>query len=210
MPDPSRISAAWIARQIGCDVADLDDWIPRSVKQDAEGTYDQTAVIKAAFDSFRDRYWHVPKTELADILKVTPPRIDHMIRDGIIKAEAGGKLPRRQAMANIVDWLRAKEEGGTGAVAALKQSKLSKENELLELQLAQARRKSLPVDVVERAWAHIVLLCRGKFSRLGNKVAPRLAFCKTEQDMEREIQAEIDEALGELSRTPIYEDQSGE
>ena len=210
MPDPSTISPAAIARLIGCEVVDLDDWIPRSVKRDESGNYDQTQAIKAAFASLWDYCRHVPKKELADILKVTPPRIDHMIRDGIIKADAGGKLPRKQAVANIVDWLRAKEESGTGAVAALKRSKLAKEDELLELQLAQARRKSLPVDVVERSWSHIILLCRGKFSRLANKVAPRLTFCKTEQDMEREIQAEIDEALGELSRTPIYEDQSGE
>ena len=52
---------------------------------------------------------------------------------------------------------------------------------------------------------NIVLLCKQRLLRIPNKVAPRLPFCKSEADMEIELQKEIDEALLELSRPPDYE-----
>ena len=79
------------------------------------------------------------------------------------------------------------------------------ENQLLEIALAKAKGSTIPVDVVDKAWADIVMACRQKFLRLANKLAPRIPFLKSEQEIESEIQREIDEALSELSRTPEYQ-----
>ncbi len=68
------------------------------------------------------------------------------------------------------------------------------------------RRKLLPRSEVEQHWSNLVLICRQKLLSLGNRIAPRLVYCKAEAEMQREIDAEIDAALAELARSIGHEE----
>lgn len=70
----------------------------------------------------------------------------------------------------------------------------------------QLRRNLLPRIEIEQHWQNLILICRQKLLSLGNRVAPRLVFCKGETEMEREINGEIDQALSELARSPGHEE----
>ena len=70
----------------------------------------------------------------------------------------------------------------------------------------QMRRNLLPRAEIERHWSNQILICRQKLLSLGNRIAPRLVFCKGEPEMQKEIDTEIDAALAELARSIGHEE----
>ena len=71
----------------------------------------------------------------------------------------------------------------------------------LALANAKTRRDLIEVPVVESAWADIVLAARSKFTGLPSKLQSRLGLTEAQT---KEIEKQIDEALGELSKAPDY------
>jgi len=99
-------------------------------------------------------------------------------------------------------------ERKTSSIADEKQKKLCAERQLVEIALARAKGDVLDAGLVEKEWSETILLCRQKLLNIPSKVAPRLLYVKTQQEMEAEIQKEIDEALAELSQ-PKQKEQNG-
>jgi phage terminase Nu1 subunit (DNA packaging protein) len=71
----------------------------------------------------------------------------------------------------------------------------------LALANAKTRRDLIELPVVESAWADIVLAARSKFTGLPSKLQSRLGLTEAQT---KEIEKQIDEALGELSKAPDY------
>ena len=71
----------------------------------------------------------------------------------------------------------------------------------LALANAKTRRDLIELPVVESAWADIVLAARSKFTGLPSKLQSRLGLTEPQT---RELEKQIDEALGELSKAPDY------
>ena len=87
---------------------------------------------------------------------------------------------------------------------ATRRDGLEIQNQLLQLKLEEKRGTSVPLEQAKRAWAQVIMLARGKFGRLGNILASRIAYLKDESAIEAEIQRTVDEALTELSRPVEY------
>ncbi len=145
----------------------------------------------------------IARTELAELLGVTPPRISQLAASGVFKPDERGNYPLAESLKAACVLLRDR-----AGIDDLKSLKLEKQNRLLDYEIERASGQLLDAKEVERAWVNIILLCKQRLLRIPNKVAPRLPFCKSESDMEIEIQKEIDEALLELSRPVTANDSA--
>jgi len=137
----------------------------------------------------------IERSELAELLGVTAPRISQLAGEGLFEPDSKGAYPAIESLKAACRLLRDR-----AGIDDLKSQKLQKQNQLLDFDIERASGQLLEAVAVERAWVNIVLLCKQRLLRIPNKVAPRLPFCKSESDMECELQKEIDEALLELSR----------
>lgn len=138
-------------------------------------------------------------TKLCELTGLSSTRISMMNKEGIIAMSADESYPVDATLKALFAKLRERY-----STDELKNEKLQKENRLLDIQLEKAEGATIPKHQVDSAWANLILRARAKFVGLPNKVSPRLAFCKSEKDMESELTKEIDEALSELSRDVDY------
>ena len=137
----------------------------------------------------------IARSELAELLGVTPARISQLAGDGVFKPDSKGAYPEAESLRAACRLLRDR-----AGIDDLKSQKLERQTRLLDLEISRVEGESLDAVAVEKAWINIVLLTKQRLLRIPNKVAPRLPFCKSEADMEAVLQVEIDEALLELSR----------
>jgi hypothetical protein len=150
----------------------------------------------------------ISQAELAALAGFDRSRICQLATEGILRRDAKGNLPRDESIRLLFRWLRERlgESAGTLAGAKLKAKQL--DILIKQRQLEQLDSVWLHKDAVRKTWADIVLTVRQKMLRIGNKLAPRLLYARSEMEFEREITAEIEEALLELSRAPAYEQQT--
>lgn len=132
---------------------------------------------------------------LSQFLDLTPQRIDSLRKEGVLHSGRGGIFDLHKSFQAVIVRLRDRS-----SVTHTKQETAKMEQELLRIRIDEAAGKVLNRAEVEAAWADLILICRQKLLSLGNRIAPRLAFAKSESDMQREIDGEIDLILGELSR----------
>lgn len=135
------------------------------------------------------------RSELAELLGVTPARVSQMAGDGLFFPDSKGAYPEAASLRAACRLLRDR-----AGIDDLKSAKLQKQNRLLDYEIEKASGQLLEAGAVEKAWINLVLLAKQRLLRIPNKVVPRLPFAKSEAEMEVLIQAEIDEALLELSR----------
>jgi hypothetical protein len=167
------------------------------------GNYPARA-IPVAFEFLRRQIDFISGREISELIDVSQSRVSAMLREGVITQDGRGRYARKKTLYDLFRWMRKRLGEGKSTLGELRRQRLLKQNRLLDVAVAGAERSTIPVDVADRAWATLVLACRQKFLRLANKVAPRIPFLKSEQEIETEIQREIDEALAELARPVNY------
>ena len=140
------------------------------------------------------------RSEVAELLGLTVARVSQMVREGKIPQSTDESHPRVATTRAIIEHFRSRTD-----LASLKREKLAKENELLDISLSRSRGEVMRVADVQRAWADLVLKTRDRILRIPSKLAPRLPFCKSETDMEKELRSECEDALNELSRPVDYQ-----
>ena len=143
--------------------------------------------------------------KLARLTGYTPSRISQLIADGILPTDPSGQLPRDESLKALFTWLRGRLGEGDSLLGAEKLAILQLDRRLKQMQIEREESKLVSVEEVAKGWADIVLLVRQKLLKVANKVSPRLVFAKSEAEIEKEIQGEIEEALRELSRTSAIE-----
>ena len=143
---------------------------------------------------------YISGEDLGAIVGLSKTRISEMTTDGTFHYTEGRGYGVIQAFR---DFVRHRHERGD--IAAVKKSKLLKEDELLQIAVQKARGEVLPVAEVRQAWADIILKLRDAIRRIGGKVAPMLPYCKSEVEMQRKIEEACDEALSELSKPVDYQ-----
>jgi len=204
MTDKETFTSKFILDSCGIDATQLEELKKFGAIQDADGNWPQSSAVHAMLAFQRDRWQWTSNGELAELLGVTRSRISHLIRDGVFTQEVDSRMPRQRNIKELASHLLAlSKQKQSSWDDKLEISRIEKE--LKQIELDKAQNKSLDAGAVEKAWVNIILLCKQRLLRIPNKVSPRLPFCKSESDMELEIQKEIDEALLELSRAPDYE-----
>jgi len=194
-----------VAAEFGIEVGRLNELKKFGIVADAAGNYDEVEVLRGLVKRLRERIeFFDSQGEIAALLGCTNANVTHVMREGVFSVDKKGNLPREEITMKIVRWLQEKARKKTTDLDD-KKEKLRIEKELLQIQLDKAKGVTLEAVEVERAWANIVQLCKGRLLTIPNKLAPRIPFCKNEREIEAEIQKEIDESLHELSRQPDYE-----
>ena len=204
MTDKETFTSRFVAQSVGLEESELHRLVEFGATRDADGNWPQSSAVTAMLAFQKDRWQWASNGELAELLGVTRSRISHLIRDGIFTQEVDSRMPRQKNIKELASHLLAlSKQKQNSWDDKLEIARIDKE--LKQIELDRAQNKSLDAGAVEKAWVNIVLLCKQRLLRIPNKVAPRLPFCKSEADMEIELQKEIDEALLELSRPPDYE-----
>lgn len=182
---------AWLAAFLGHD--------PAKLKAHGRGKVDTATELM-------DRIDFATVEELADILSVSKIRVRQLAKDGPLQQDANGRFPRAVNIKLIVQAMHQGLVGDKKSTLDAKRTRLEKQNELLEISLQKARGDALDKREVEKVWENLVLLFRQKMLRIPSKVSPRLQFCKSEVEAEKELRQEVDEALLELSRVQDFEE----
>lgn len=148
----------------------------------------------------------VNRDKLSDFLGVSPRRIDELVREGM-----PGERPKvtgdswKFDTAAAVEWLRQKERQNVlGEVVRIdeteaKRRKVAAEAALMELELAKAQGKVLPISDFSKSWERMIGSCRAKLLGLGSKLGPALAIMSDASQCSVAIDRELNEALQELS-----------
>lgn len=148
----------------------------------------------------------ITRQQIADYLGVSAARVSQLTREGVFQQGVDAQFDRHETTHAMCRWLRAKASDAKEGIGEIRRKKLEQESQILGYALAREQRTMLPVASVEKAWEHVILLCRQKLSRVGNKIAPRIPYLRGENEVETAIQAEVDEATAELSRPIEYEE----
>lgn len=131
--------------------------------------------------------------EVAQLAGLSLGRISQLCGEGVIHHDAAGRFELRPTAKALIQYYRSRG----GDQSTLTQRRI----ELMDVALAKAKGEYLPVAELRELWGNAIIICRQKLLSLGNRIAPRLVFCKSESDMEREINGEVDQALTELVRS---------
>ncbi len=204
MTDKESFATKWVCDSVGLPETDLHLLEKFGAVRNTDGTWAQASTVNAMLAFQRDRWEWTSNQELAEIIAVAKSRISHLIRDDVLSQDASGRMPRMQNLRELIRHFQAESKKKHDTWDdKLEITRLDKE--LKQIEVDKARDKALEAVAVEKAWTNIVMLVRQRVLRIPNKVAPRLVFCKTETEMETELQKEVDEVLTELSRQPDYQ-----
>jgi hypothetical protein len=142
---------------------------------------------------------------LAEMMSVSSSRVKQLIADGSLSVDAEGRLPLASAIRSAINIFRERAGDGKTKLSISKQETRDLQNRLLLLRVSREEGRSISLEDATKAWSHLLLLARGKFLRVGNKLAPLLVFCKTELELQAAVDREIGECLSELSRPVSYD-----
>ncbi len=149
----------------------------------------------------------VNRRELADLWGVALTTVDAWIRRGCPVTRRGNrKIPWEFDSAAVADW-RLKQAaldaaGDTRDVSLdeARKRKMAAEAALAELELAKARGEAVSIEDVGQVWEDISASIRARLLPMGGKLAPRVAPMRKRSEVKAAIDAEVHEALDELSR----------
>ncbi len=199
-----------LAKMIGIEPEVLPDVHRFTGKPNKDGNYKQSEAIHGAFSFLRWQRDRITRQQVADYMGYSAARVNQLAREGVLQQGVDSEYPRHETIHAICRYLRAQSEATKGSLSDIRRRKLEQESQILAHQLAREEGQLLKVSVVEREWSNLMLNCRQKLLRIGNKVAPRVPYLKSEAEIEAAIQAEVDEALNELSRPMDFQEKDEE
>jgi hypothetical protein len=143
---------------------------------------------------------------LAELSGWTPRWINELARKGYLPAPANGRFELLPALKGMFQYAReAIARRADRSLEELKKSKLTKENALLELRLGEETKRLVPLAEVQKDWGTIVTTVHARLNQMPGKLSAQLAAVRSEGDARRLVQAELNEALENLSHREFYE-----
>lgn len=138
---------------------------------------------------------------LARLFVLTPRRIQQLASEGIIPKGERGRYPLAPAIAGYVTWLQKKVSGETDSVDLTTQrARLAKEQaDKTAMENAQLRGVLVHADDVIATWTTCAAAMRARMLAAPTKVAPMARAAATDAEAAAVIEAEVVEALEELS-----------
>ena len=155
---------------------------------------------------------HVGALEMAEILGVTRNTVFNWVKIGmpyVKRADPERKTRWVFDTADVIAWRElqaaqtAIQDTSNVELEDAKRRKLAAEASLAELALSKARADAISIKDVEKAWSDIVTTFRSKMLSLPQKLAPIVAGETQERRVLSLLQADVFEALNELSRYSV-------
>ena len=138
---------------------------------------------------------------LARLFVLTPRRIQQLAAEGIIPKGSHGSYPLAPAITGYVTWLQKKVSGETDSVDLTTQrARLAKEQaDKTAMENAQLRGVLVHAEDVIVTWTTCASAMRARMLAAPTKVAPMARAAATDAEAAAVIEAEVLEALEELS-----------
>lgn len=149
----------------------------------------------------------VTQRQLADAIGITPARVNHLIKDGIVVRDednSGGAVMLYESVKRY--WLNKSRDGSGGDEGLEAELNLTNERakhektkrEIAEIRLAKLERRVYDARTVELVMTEMLSNLRTQLLGLPSKLAPQLEEVTKEQIYEVTTR-EIEEKLSELS-----------
>ena len=132
----------------------------------------------------------IHRKELAELIGLTPRRVDQMAEDGTIPKSDNGMIDFKGAIQGL---LNRKKENTAPAVERLNLAKAKRE----ERKDRQESGEDVSVPVVNRAWAEIGVTMTQRIMRIGNNVQSKIGLTEPQR---KAIDDESRAALSELGK----------
>lgn len=136
----------------------------------------------------------IHRKELAELIEVTPRRIDQLSEDGHLPKGEKGEFNFREAIRMLLT--REKKEK-TPAIERLNLAKAKRE----ERKDRQEAGDDISAPVVVRAWEEITVTWKQRMLRVGNNVQSKIGLTEPQRAA---IDDEVRGALAELGKKPNY------
>ena len=151
-------------------------------------------------------------SELAALLQVNRNTVSAWVKRGCPYVRQADRAKGQQwafDLAEVVEWreaqavLNALGDSHSLDLDEARRRKLTAEAALAELELAKARGDAVSIGDIEKVWTELITNFRSKMLALPQRLAPILAGETQERQLVKLFQADIFEALDELSRYAI-------
>ena len=136
----------------------------------------------------------IHRKELAELLGLTPRRVDQMCEDGVIPKSENGMIDFKGAIQGL---LNRKKENTAPAVERLNLAKAKRE----ERKDRQESGDDISAPVVIRAWEEITVTWKQRMLRVGNNVQSKVGLTEPQRAA---VDDEVRSALGELGKKLNY------
>ena len=151
----------------------------------------------------------VGKTELAEIIGVSLPTIDHWLAKGMPFVEQGGRgVSYVFNTSDCIDWkfdqIRAEYENPEKDTNIIEYSearrmRMQADAELAELNLHRERGTVVSIEVIEEQLANILGTVKAQSGAIPHKLAHRFQNMRSPKKIENLMRAELNAALTDLS-----------
>ena len=145
-------------------------------------------------------------TEATRLLSTTPNMINELIKRRVLRRGPDGKFDAIELVHNYQKYREEVLRQRWSVDGAARARLVSAKAELAEMKLREQRGELLPAKQMVASYGAMVLRCRSRLLAVARKIAPRLAVARGAVEAETIVQHEIEAALTELSRLPIYGD----
>ena len=145
------------------------------------------------------------QADLASCFGLSQESISSLTKAGLLIADSDFMYPLRENAERMVASLREKKDSA-GVKARI--DRLNEEK--LQLEIDGIKKKVLPRVELERSWSDAILTARQKILSLGNRISPRIIYCKSEAEAQALIETECNAVLSELARFTGTETADGE
>ena len=136
----------------------------------------------------------IHRKELAELIGVTPRRIDQLAEDGHIPKLDGGMIDFKGAIQGL---LNRKKENTTPAVERLNLAKAKREERKDKMEEGA----TIDAEEVFKTWENIVLAFRERILKIGNNVQSK---CGISESQRKVVEQEASDALKELKKQITY------
>lgn len=154
-----------------------------------------------------------PAATIAKLLNITERRLQQLAKDGIVPKSERGRYPLVESVRGYVKFLQDRSAGRQAAPIDQHAEKLRltrAQADKAELEASELAGSLVRVDEVEAQWSAVLGSVRARLLAMPSKVGPRARAAATDQAAAGEIEAEVLEALQELSNGSSESSRDGE
>ena len=136
----------------------------------------------------------IHRKELAQLIGLTPRRVDQMAEDGVIPKSVDGMIDFKGAIQGLIN---KKKEVNTPAAERLNLARARRE----ERKDRQESGDDISAPIVNRAWEEITVTWKQRMLRVGNNVQSKVGLSEPQRAA---VDEEVRGALGELGKQLNY------
>tara|TARA_R100000152_G_C6677010_1_gene111851 strand:- start:113 stop:676 length:564 start_codon:yes stop_codon:yes gene_type:complete len=142
--------------------------------------------------------------QFARISNLSDQRHRQLAKMGYFPPPIKGQYQMEPALQGIIRYLRDQAAKSENTLEQEKLKKLTAERQLAELLLATKRGEALDAAAVFKTWENMLVTFRQKLLAMPAQLSPRVAFLKTQDEVETALEREVNDYLIDLSKPQNY------